>query len=188
MIENISEISLKNFIELLCGNYSVLQQGEECLSLDLKKKASDLIFEYRKIVNPSGVESYLMDREEDVKIKSRLLALRMCKALLSLGDVDFVIQSMKDMGYGNVASEKVGSMIDRYIAECRYMQKKHDDRLKNNQNSQPKNVRESYDTEIAFIMTYFKMNIDINIISAGIYANMVRQADNEIRRKLIRRR
>lgn len=187
MIENISEISLKNFIELLCGNYSVLQQGEECLSLDLKKKASDLIFEYRKIVNPSGVESYLMDREEDVKIKSRLLALRMCKALLSLGDVDFVIQSMKDMGYGNVASEKVGSMIDRYIAECRYMQKKHDDRLKNNQNSQPKNVRESYDTEIAFIMTYFKMNIDINIISAGIYANMVRQADNEIRRKLIRR-
>lgn len=123
MIENISEISLKNFIELLCGNYSVLQQGEECLSLDLKKKASDLIFEYRKIVNPSGVESYLMDREEDVKIKSRLLALRMCKALLSLGDVDFVIQSMKDMGYGNVASEKVGSMIDRYIAECRYMQK-----------------------------------------------------------------
>lgn len=188
MIENISEISLKNFIELLCGNYSVLQQGEECLSLDLKKKASDLIFKYRKIVNPSGVESYLMDREEDVKIKSRLLALRMCKALLSLGDVDFVIQSMKDMGYGNVASEKVGSMIDRYIAECRYMQKKHDDRLKNNQNSQPKNVRESYDTEIAFIMTYFKMNIDINIISAGIYANMVRQADNEIRRKLIRRR
>lgn len=188
MIENISKISLKNFIELLCGNYSVLQQGEECLSLDLKKKASDLIFEYRKIVNPSGVESYLMDREEDVKIKSRLLALRMCKALLSLGDVDFVIQSMKDMGYGNVASEKVGSMIDRYIAECRYMQKKHDDRLKNNQNSQPKNVRESYDTEIAFIMTYFKMNIDINIISAGIYANMVRQADNEIRRKLIRRR
>lgn len=188
MIENISEISLKNFIELLCGNYSVLQQGEECLSLDLKKRASDLIFEYRKIVNPSGVESYLMDREEGVKIKSRLLALRMCKALLSLGDVDFVIQSMKDMGYGNVASEKVGSKIDRHIAECLYMQKKHDDRLKNNQNSGSNNVRESYDTEIAFIMTYFKMNIDINIISAGIYANMVRQADNEIRRKLIRRR
>ena len=67
------------------------------------------------------------------------------------------------------------------------MQKKHDDRLENNQNSRPNNVRESYDTEIAFIMTYFKMNIDINIISAGIYANMVRQADNEIRRKLIRR-
>lgn len=187
MIENISEISLKNFIELLCGNYSVLQQGEECLSLDLKKKASDLIFEYRKIVNPSGVESYLMDREEDVKIKSRLLALRMCKALLSLGDVDFVIHSMKDMGYGSIAAEKVGSKIDRHIAECLYMQKKHDDRLENNQNSRPNNVRESYDTEIAFIMTYFKMNIDINIISAGIYANMVRQADNEIRRKLIRR-
>ena len=43
MIENISEISLKNFIELLCGNYSVLLQGEELPSSDLKKKASDLI-------------------------------------------------------------------------------------------------------------------------------------------------
>lgn len=188
MIENISEISLKNFIELLCGNYSVLQQGEECLSLDLKKKASDLIFEYRKIVNPSGVESYLMDREEDVKIKSRLLALRMCKALLSLGDVDFVIQSMKDMGYGNISVEKVGGKIDRHIAECLYMKKKHDDRLKNNQNPRQQDIRESYDAEIAFIMTYFKMNIDVRTISAGIYAHMVRQADNEIKRKLIRNR
>ena len=154
MIENISEISLKNFIELLCGNYSVLLQGEELPSSDLKKKASDLIYDYRKIVNPSGVESYLMDREEEVKIKSRLLALRMCKALLSLGDVDFVI---------------------------------HDDRLKNNQNSKPQNMRESYDAEIAFIMTYYKMNIDVNVVSAGIYANMVRQAEREIKHRMMKR-
>lgn len=187
MIENISEISLKNFIEVLCGNYSVLLQGEELPSSDLKKKASDLIYDYRKIVNPSGVESYLMDREEEVKIKSRLLALRMCKALLSLGEVGFVLVAMKDLGYGKVTTEKVESKIDRHIAECLYMQKKHNDRLKNNQNSRPQNIRESYDAEIAFIMTYYKMNIDVNVVSAGIYANMVRQAEREIKHRMMKR-
>lgn len=64
-----------------------------------------------------------MDREEEVKIKSRLLALRMCKALLSLGEVGFVLVAMKDLGYGKVTTEKVESKIDRHIAECLYMQK-----------------------------------------------------------------
>ena len=67
------------------------------------------------------------------------------------------------------------------------MQKKHNDRLKNNQNSKPQNIRESYDAEIAFIMTYYKMNIDVNVVSAGIYANMVRQAEREIKHRMMKR-
>ena len=48
-------------------------------------------------------------------------------------------------------------------------------------------MRESYDAEIAFIMTYYKMNIDVNVVSAGIYANMVRQAEREIKHRMMKR-
>lgn len=47
-------------------------------------------------------------------------------------------------------------------------------------NATPEQIRSSFDTEIAFLMTYFKMNIDPNTINAAVYANIVHQAYVEI--------
>ena len=37
-------------------------------------------------------------------------------------------------------------------------------------------IRRGFSSEIAFVMAYFKMNIDIYFISDSVYANFVRQA------------
>ena len=42
-------------------------------------------------------------------------------------------------------------------------------------------IRASFDSEIAFVMTYFKMQIDIHTINAAVYANIVQRANTEIR-------
>ena len=49
----------------------------------------------------------------------------------------------------------------------------------------PEQIRSSFDAEIAFLMTFFKMSIDSRVINAAVYANIVHQADVEI---LIRKR
>ena len=41
-------------------------------------------------------------------------------------------------------------------------------------------IRSSFDAEIAFLMTFFKMSIDSRVINAAVYANIVHQADVEI--------
>ena len=53
----------------------------------------------------------------------------------------------------------------------------------NKKKATPEQIRSSFDAEIAFLMTFFKMNIDVRNINAAVYANIVHQADVEISMK-----
>ena len=64
-----------------------------------------------------------------------------------------------------------------------FEQKRNEERRKEEgeeKKATPEQIRSSFDTEIAFLMTYFKMNIDSRIINAAVYANIVHQADVDI--------
>lgn len=52
MIERLNQLSLYDFIELSCGDCSVLLSPDEDINeMELKKRSSDLIIEYKKITN-----------------------------------------------------------------------------------------------------------------------------------------
>ena len=156
MITTLSRLSMFDFIELLCGNREVLMEEGDNHSM-LENVASELIYQYQSIVNPSGIESAILEKEEKIKIKYRITIAKILKALISINAVDDVVGLLSEMGITGIEREKI-----------------------------PDDVRASFDREIAFLMTYFKMNIDTRIITAGVYANMVHQADVEIKRKLHR--
>ena len=174
-----------DFIELLCGNNQVLLEDGDNDSM-LENVASELIYQYQCIVNPSGIESALLEKEEKIKIKYRITIAKILKALMSIDAVEDVIELLKEMGYSVNEREKISSKIDRMIAEAEYMKKRIDDNSHTSGKKNTTDVRASFDREIAFLMTYFKMNIDTRNITAGVYANMVHQADVEIKRKLNR--
>lgn len=186
MITTLSRLNMCDFIELLCGNNQVLLEDGDNDSM-LENVASELIYQYQCIVNPSGIESALLEKEEKIKIKYRITIAKILKALMSIDAVEDVIELLKEMGYSVNEREKISSKIDRMIAEAEYMKKRIDDNSqKSGKKNTPDDVRASFDREIAFLMTYFKMNIDTRNITAGVYANMVHQADVEIKRKLHR--
>lgn len=185
MITTLSRLNMGDFIELLCGNNLVLLEDGDNDSM-LENVASELIYQYQCIVNPSGIESALLEKEEQIKIKYRLTIAKILKALMSIDSVEDVIELLKEMGYSVNEREKISSKIDRMIAEAEYMKKRIDDNSKKSGKKNTTDVRASFDREIAFLMTYFKMNIDTRNITAGVYANMVHQADVEIKRKLNR--
>ena len=86
MIERLNQITLNDFIELSCGNYACLLS--DCKSMSestLKEMASKLLVEYRSIVNPSSMKAMIMDKEDMLKERAKLLSLRICQALVSLG-------------------------------------------------------------------------------------------------------
>lgn len=105
---------------------------------------------------------------------------------MSIDAIEDVIELLKEMGYYINERDKISSKIDRMIAESEYMKKRIDDNSHTSGKKNTTDVRASFDREIAFLMTYFKMNIDTRNITAGVYANMVHQADVEIKRKLNR--
>ena len=185
MIDTLSRLSMFDFIELLCGNREVLIEEGDNESM-LENVASELIYQYQCIVNPSGVESEILYKEEKIKINYRITIAKILKALISINAVDDV-GLLSEMGITGIEREKIPARIDRMIAEAEYMRKRIEDTSSADRKSNtPDDVRASFDREIAFLMTYFKMNIDTRIITAGVYANMVHQADVEIKRKLHR--
>lgn len=185
MITTLSRLSLCDFIELLCGNNGVLVEdgdSDACVS----KVASELIYQYQCIVNPSGVESSLIDKEEVIKVRYRIAIVKILKALMSINAVDDVSELLSSMNINVSGTDNISKKLDRMLAEAEYMKKRIDDRREEKHAHSADDIRRSYDSEIAFLMTYYKMNIDSRNITAGVYANMVHRADVEIKRRINR--
>ena len=151
----------------------------------LKEMASKLIIEYRSIVNPSGMQAMIMDKEDMVKERAKLLSLRICQTLVSLGFYDDVRQVLDQLNVDtrNMSDEQVISKIDYLLHSAIFEQKRNEERRSEEHKGSkatPEQIRSSFDAEIAFLMTFFKMSIDSRVINAAVYANIVHQADVEI--------
>ena len=185
MIERLNQITLSDFIELSCGNYACLLSDREFVSEStLKEIASKLLIEYRSIVNPSNMKAMVMDKEDMLKERAKLLSLRICQTLVSLGFYDDVRQVLEQLNVDsrNMSDEQVTSKIDYLLHSAIFEQKRNEERRSEEHkgNKVTEQIRSSFDAEIAFLMTFFKMSIDSRVINAAVYANIVHQADVEI--------
>ena len=120
MIERLNQITLNDFIELSCGNYACLLSGRGSVSESmLKEMASKLIIEYRSIVNPSGMQAMIMDKEDMVKERAKLLSLRICQTLVSLGFYDDVRQVLGQLNVDirDMSDEQVISKLIYFILQ-----------------------------------------------------------------------
>lgn len=189
MKKELSIISLHDFIEVAAGNFSVLvEDGEHASEKELKSAASDVIYNYRCIVSPSSVRSELYDNEEILKMKSRMVLVRILKALNSIGDVESVRNFLEEMSERVSEGCDVESKLDMLYSESRFrINRIYDCMNAGTEKSAPVNIRESFDAEIAFVNSYYRMCVDPYVVSAGVFANMVRRADVEIQSRKNRR-
>ncbi len=187
MITTLSRLSLSSFIEMVCGNNDVLRECIDEKGEELKKVAGELVYTYHGIVNPSGLETMLMDKEERLKIQYRLSLCKVLRIMIGINAYDEVAWIFGLLGFKESEPGDMLKRIDRVNAEAEYLKHRLDDNVKETKKRTPDEIRASFDKEIAFLMTYFKMNIDVNIVSAGVYANMLHQADMEIKRKISRK-
>lgn len=188
MIERLNQLSLYDFIELSCGDCSVLLSPDEDINeMELKKRSSDLIIEYKKITNPSGLKSVLVDREDMIKERARVLLFKVCISLIAIDAYEDVRKTLALLSYDtkSMSDEQVKSKVEELLRSALFEQKRSDDMRSDEKKEKatPEQIRSSFDAEIAFLMTFFKMNIDVRNINAAVYANIVHQADVEISMK-----
>lgn len=182
----LNELSLAQFIELVCGDYSVLlKDGETADNELLEKTTSELLDYYRSITDNANFKAQLMEKEERIKSKAKILVLRMCSNLVSYksyADVRSLLELLEEDVVGLTdrdISEKVDEMLRIAVFEEHRNEfvKEKEVQIKRS----PDEIRASFNAEIAFVMTYFKMNIDINTINAAVYANMIHQAKIQLK-------
>lgn len=186
MIERLNQISLSDFIDISCGEYlCLLSENESKSEEELKERASKLIIDYRNINNPSGVKALILDKEDIMKERTHLLLLRICQTLIAVCSFDEVREVLMQMEVNahNMDNEQLKSKLDYMLHIAIFEQKRNEERRveeHSEKKATPEQIRSSFDSEIAFLMTYFKMNIDVHAVSAAVYANIVHQADIEI--------
>ncbi len=181
MIRSLSDITMKDFISVLCGNTSLLiEKGELVSDSELKDVVSELTYKYRTIVSPSSVKAGLMCIEDEVKLKYRFLLTSIPQTLNALGKESTVREILAEIGRPDV--KDLTSTLESMRAECEYLKKKSEDQRTDRRQATADEIRESFDAESAYLMTFFKMQINLNEISAGTYANMLHQAEEQIKR------
>lgn len=181
MIQRLDQLSLQKFIELSCGDISVLKEHDDENEKDLASKAVELVGEYKAIASPSKAKIEMLDSEQEQKLLMKEKCTRILLALCMSGHIDFALEILAEL---DVDVSKLDTP-DKVIKKCTAMNNdaKYELELlverKRDENVKPKDAataRKEWHGEIAWVMSVFKMSIDINTVNAAIYANLVQQA------------
>lgn len=188
MKESLSQLTMADYIELLCGNDSVLlSESEKTTSQQILTAKRNIIFEYKTIADHSSIVAYLSEQESKKKTAIEILLFQLCNNLIKLNAFDEVREILIDYGINanSMSEDKLKIAVTSRLNRALSLQKRES--LQENEivkKQSPKEIRAIFDKQTACVMTYFKFQIDINSISATIFANIVNQYNREIQAKM----
>lgn len=191
MITSLSRIMMDKFIDLMCGDFSVIKEpGDKDDANAIAEAATKLIIDYENTVDSLGYKQRLTDAIDERRRDMKLMMLRLCGAVAELGEVDKAKETLKLYGW-NVDKLDTDRLIQKIEAEAKRFEaqikreEEEKNRKKKSEDERPPadEIRATYDKEAAFVMTYFKMQINLSEISASVYANIVAHAMDEIKHK-----
>lgn len=187
MKEHLSQLTMKEYIELMCGDDSILLEGENnVIPQQLSIVKRNIIFEYKQIADTSGVMSYLSDEDNKKKTTLEVLLYQMCDTLIKMKAFDEVRDILQKYGLRafEMSEDKLRETVKSRLNRALSMQKRNNIQEDESENLTSEEIRIMFDKQTAHLMTYFKFQINVCEIGAAIYANMVNQYNREIKEKM----
>lgn len=183
MIERLEQLTVSQFVDLVCGDTSVLIGKREVVNEAVLVVAMrNIVFEYKEIVDKAGVSSYLSTIEELIKAKMSVVVFQMCRNLVSLNEHDRAREVLIEYGIN------ANSMNDqRVTAEIKSRLERAKSTIEKIENESKKdkpgsiNFRRVFDTQTAMLMAHFKFQIDTSTMKATVYAHLVDQHNREVK-------
>lgn len=186
MIEKLEQLTLSQFVDLVCGDTSVLHDKHEIVSSDkLAVATRNIVLEYRAIADPGGTNSYFKHVEDWIKAKMNVIIFTMCNNLATLKQYDRAREVL--VAYGLSASGWNDGRVDGTIqARLAQAQRELDDLETENEKltAEREKIRAQFDAQTAAIMAHFKFQIDPATIKATLYANLVARHNREIKAQM----
>lgn len=183
MIERLDQLSLQNLIDLSCGDRSVLLVGDEKPDeADIMERAGKILDEYKSIASPKQAKMDMIEAEETTKFRMKEKCLRICVALCSQGRPDMARDVLLELDVSPDlidTDDKVRTRCKAMLDEVVYEIKRHEELSQEKVTkkvTKTEDIRKSWYSEIAFVMSMLKTNIDPATLNAAIYANLVLSA------------
>lgn len=181
MIERLDQLSLQRLIELACGDVNVLADPhEEVTRENLIKRANSILQEFKAIAMPTSAKIDMLDAEDESKLHMKEKCVRVCMLLCSQKKHDYAKEVLAELDVdvtpldtNEKVEKKCKAMLNDVVYELEHFEKRNNGESKD---TDATSIRNAWHKEIAWVMSVFKMSIDVNTINAAIYANLVNQA------------
>ena len=188
MKTRLDQLTLRDLIELSCGDSSVLLDNGETPSEQVKLDcAMQILSEYKELASPNQAKKDMIDAEELTKLRMKDKCLRICLALCSQERHDMARDVLIELDVKpNLidTDEKVHPRCKAMLADVEYEIKRIEelnDEDASKKVAKPEDARKTWYSEIAFVMSMLKMSIDPASVNAAIYANLVHAATERSR-------
>ena len=183
MKEKLDQLTIGQFIDLLCGEVDVILSNHEFAGEDKKGLITrNLIFEYKEIVDPSSAKQYLSIVEDMIKARLEMVLFSMCANLMNLREYDRAREVMivygvnaQSMNDQRVAAE-VKFRVERAKSKINELQKDKDA-----DTTTSDDIRRQFDEQTAALMAHYKFQIDTSSMKATVYAHLVSRYNREIK-------
>lgn len=188
MKTRLDQLTLRELIELSCGDSSVLLDKGETPNEQVKIAfARQILAEYKELASPNQAKKDMIEAEELTKLRMKDKCLRICLALCSQERPDMARDVLLELDVKpNLidTDEKVQPRCKAMLADVEYEIKRIEELNEEDASkkvAKPEDARKTWYSEIAFVMSMLKMSIDPASVNAAIYANLVHAATERSR-------
>lgn len=181
MKERLDQLTLKDLIEISCGEFAVLAVGDEETTLDgFHRAAVRIIAEYKAIASPAQYRMDMSAAEKLAKLRFREKCARIAMALCRSDNLDLARGVLLEYGIEAEFLKDKDAILARcqaIIGEVEYERNRIEEyNAKSGPMAQsPDQLRRTWYSEIAGVMSTLKVPVPMDI-NAAIYANLVHQA------------
>lgn len=186
MKEKLEELTLSQFIDLVCGDTRVLLGKREIGNADkLAIATRNIVLEYRSIADPGGTGAYFKHIEDWLKAKINVIIFTMCSNLVSIKQYGRAREILID--YGLSASQWTDGRVEGTIqAKLTQSQRELEELEAANEKAiaEREKIRGQFDAQTASLMAHFKFQIDPTTIKATLYANLVARHNREVKAQM----
>lgn len=183
MIETLDKLTVSQFVDLVCGDTSVLlKKGEKVTKERIEQVTRDIIYQYREIADSNEAKSFLADSEDMVKARILCSILSICNNLVAMKKFELVKDILEecDINAGAMSNERIEaevySRLERARLELEKLRNRDDNARKGSEDP-----RKDFDAQTAALMAYFKFQIDPSTMKATLYAHLIDRFNREIK-------
>lgn len=173
-------IPMRVYISVVLGTF----EGEFDCPLDVAR--AKLKFAYCNIVGGRKMVAEIIRQAEALNIKSTLQCLTAIKNLLAMQRADLVVPIMQELGYDVAGKgvQEIAAKVDNLLrmAELKRLRMETAGAEKESKSKAEELTAETFVRERVAMMSYYKMQFDLDRMTAAEYAYMLKRMCDELER------
>lgn len=187
MIRELSDLTMRQYVDMLCGDASVLLERREVASpKEIESVRRKLVFDYARLSDSAGMRAMLSEMERKKKAHAELLLFQVLSNLIALRGFAEARGVLRTYGIAREMDDaQTAAEVERLLRRAETEKKRAEqERGEKPKEHSPAEIRAQFDRQAASLMSYFKFQIDFNAIPASQFACLVDQAQREIKAKM----